>query len=492
MGFAAGPSDPFFELMRPPPDETPAQTTAREKRELDAQRVSDMIDEQLKQERAQAKKEKNVVKVLLLGQSESGKSTTLKNFRMRYAKPAWEKERHNWRSVVQLNIVRSITTVLSVVEAEMSGDAPLDSPSDEDGNPDSKELSDDNEVEARKFTDKHQLLMIRLAPLRSVEQDLKRRLGAGADPIPSTLPMSATPFDSPSLHDKPHRGINEPVVRSWKEVLDPEKPRVSQSDDSEDGLDSATLTIAGCKDDMKALWEDKTVRLALKRRKLRLPDSAGFFLNDLDRIATRTYTVNDNDVVRARLRTVGIQEHRLRFKHAPWDNPKGKETGWEWRIFDVGGCRTSRHAWLPFFDSVNAIIFLSPVSVFDQRLEEDSRVNRLEDSIILWTSICSSKLLAKTQLILFLNKCDLLRRKLKRGIKVKHYLPSYGDRPNEVIPVVKYLREKFRDIQKQNSPEHRGSYIYPTTVTDTEATAVTLESVKDGVLRENLSSSQLI
>lgn len=80
---------------------------------------------------------------------------------------------------------------------------------------------------------------------------------------------------------------------------------------------------------------------------------------------------------------------------------------------------------------------VSPVSVFDQRLEEDSRVNRLEDSILLWTSICSSKLLARTQLILFLNKCDLLRRKLKRGVKVAQYLPSYGDRPNDVMTVVK-------------------------------------------------------
>jgi len=244
---------------------------------------------------------------------------------------------------------------------------------------------------------------------------------------------------------------------------------------------------------MKALWDDKIVRLALKRRKLVLPDSAGFFLNDLDRIATRNYIVSDNDIVRARLRTVGIQEHQLKFKHGPFDNPKGnKESGWEWRIFDVGGCRTSRAAWLPFFDNVNVIIFLSPVSVFDQRLEEDPRVNRLEDSIILWSSICRSKLLAKTQLILFLNKCDLLRRKLKRGVMVKDFLPSYGDKPNEVVPVIKYLREKFKDIQKRMSPELRSTYIFPTTVTDTEATAYTLESVRDGVLRENLAVSQLI
>ncbi|GLB39783.1 putative G protein alpha subunit [Lyophyllum shimeji] len=484
MGFTPGPSDPFIELMRPPPGETPAQAMARQKRELDAQKRSDAIDESIKQAREQAKKERNIIKVLLLGQSESGKSTTLKNFRMRYSREDWEKERDGWRAVVQLNIVRSITTILSVMEAELSGEVPAESDGD-----DATQVGDNEEM---KFTDRHQLLMIRLAPLRGVEAELKRRLGAGSEPVQPSLPMIATPFDPVNDAAVVRRTDPEFAVRSWKDVLEREG-RPPHMEEASGDLDRVTDTIASCKDDMKGLWEDKTVRLALRRRKLRLPDSAGFFLNDLERIASRDYVVSDNDIVRARLRTVGIQEHRLKFKHGPFDNPKGKEgSGWEWRMFDVGGCRTSRAAWLPFFDNVNVIIFLSPVSVFDQRLEEDPRVNRLEDSIILWTSICGSKLLAKTQLILFLNKCDLLRRKLKRGIKVKTFLPSYGDRPNEVIPVVKYLREKFKDIQKHASPEIRSTYIYPTTVTDTEATAVTLESVRDGVLRENLATSQLI
>lgn len=64
--------DPFLEFMLPPPGETPAQKEARLKREQDAQRVSDIIDEAIRQERANGKKEKNVVKVLLLGQAESG------------------------------------------------------------------------------------------------------------------------------------------------------------------------------------------------------------------------------------------------------------------------------------------------------------------------------------------------------------------------------------------------------------------------------------
>lgn len=65
--------DPLTILMAPPPDETPEQKIARERQELEARRVSDKIDEGLKAERAAKKKEKYIVKVLLLGQSESGK-----------------------------------------------------------------------------------------------------------------------------------------------------------------------------------------------------------------------------------------------------------------------------------------------------------------------------------------------------------------------------------------------------------------------------------
>ena len=66
-----------------------------------------------------------------------------------------------------------------------------------------------------------------------------------------------------------------------------------------------------------------------------------------------------------------------------------------------------RHAWYPYFDDINAIIFLAPISCFDEKLAEDRRVNRLEDSYALWKMICSNKLLSRAQIILFLNKCDL-------------------------------------------------------------------------------------
>lgn len=86
---------------------------------------------------------------------------------------------------------------------------------------------------------------------------------------------------------------------------------------------------------------------------------------------------------------------------------------------------------------MNAIIFLAPISCFDERLAEDPRVNRLEDTFMLWADICASKALARATLVVFLNKVDLLDRKLRAGVMLANYLTSYGERPNKTVDVIK-------------------------------------------------------
>lgn len=185
------------------------------------------------------------------------------DFRMKYARTEWERERNGWRSVVQLNIVRSIITIQKVIEAEMNGDVNVLSDSDDD----QPCFDEANEAEVLKFTDRHQLLMIRLAPLLGVEAELKHRLAEGTVPVSS--PLTATPFDPPG--DNQLRRKPEFSVRSWRDVV------ARPSSPFPETRDTVTSVLAGCKDDMKALWDDKAVRLALKRRRLQLPDSAGLY-----------------------------------------------------------------------------------------------------------------------------------------------------------------------------------------------------------------------
>ena len=123
---------------------------------------------------------------------------------------------------------------------------------------------------------------------------------------------------------------------------------------------------------------------------------------------------------------------------------------------------------------VVAIIFLAPISAFDQTLVEDKSVNRLvspspplssflsipassslinytplantrsqEDSVTLWKSVCSNRLLEKVELILFMNKCDILDQKLRSGIRLAKYLRSFGDRPNDLENAQKCMYSWF-------------------------------------------------
>ncbi|KIM75863.1 hypothetical protein PILCRDRAFT_826888 [Piloderma croceum F 1598] len=520
--------DPLAVFTDPPPNETDEQRVVREAKEAEEKRVSDEIDEGIRKDKVAMKKEKElVVKVLLLGQSESGKSTTLKNFRLRYARQAWKEERTSWRAVIQLNLIHSVNTILEALQAELESDS--SSSVDLDNfDPDGYISAMSTSTSARspsstpppKVTEKHRLLKLRLAPLRRVESDLRRRLGAStSDDIDnvngSSQPTYATPFDAsttsyppPPAHGSSRRrrigaGGGEVVVRSWKHLLQAEE-RVSQTPSSSRGRrekeseqggrlsdpDAASEAIANSKADIKALWEDPVVQTVLTQRKVKLADSAGFFLSQLGRIASRRYEPSDDDVIRARLRTLGVQEHKLKIEGGIAGATN--EAGRDWYIYDVGGSRTMRPAWLPYFDDVNAIIFLAPISCFDEQLVEDRNVNRLEDSFGLWKAICSSPQLSQTTLILFMNKCDLLEKKIKSGVSVKKSLPSFGDRPNDAASVTKYLKTKFKEISQQCSPPSRTLYIFPTSVTDTQATGITLQTVRDGILREHLRHSNFV
>ncbi|KAF8555617.1 G-alpha-domain-containing protein [Imleria badia] len=444
MVFHYDSSDPLAVVTAPPPDETPEEKAAREEREAEAQRISDQIDDELRAEKAALKKQEQIVKILLLGQSESGKSTTLKNFRMRFARDKWVQERASWRTVLQLNLVHSVNTILEALQ-----DA----------------FDDDEEEDPLPFTDKHHLLRVKLRPLRGVEGDLKRLLGVKAEDMPELSPPT-----SPRLSP---RASTEFYVRSrnWRSFL-----QASRIDDAEssrrpikhDGVSSQDVTevITSCKNNIIALWSDHLIREMLQRYSVRLEDSASFFLDNAERLATRDYEPTDDDIVRARLRTLDIQEYEL--------NVAEDGESQTWKIYDVGGSRTQRNAWLPYFDQVNAIIFLAPISCFDERLEEDPRVNRLEDSFILWKAI------------------DILENKIANGVMVNRYLPSYGDRPNDTQSVVKYLRQKFKDTVKHSSPEPRMCHIYPTSVIDTRTTAQTLLSVRDGIIRAHLKKANLV
>ncbi|KIP06671.1 hypothetical protein PHLGIDRAFT_106742 [Phlebiopsis gigantea 11061_1 CR5-6] len=488
MGHASD-VDPLTQALAPPPDETDEQRAERLQKEERARRVSDEIDEQIRQERAALKKQKRPIKVLLLGQSESGKSTTLKNFQLAYAGQAWAEERIAWRTVIQLNLIRSVVNILDVLNQEMTPTAGDDSGSSdsEDGPPARPATASSAPTTPLRFSEKHRLLRLRLAPLRSLQGDLQMRLGACDWPTPKSGAESGVESTAKARAQDFFVWSNA----GWKAALRPNGGRRSLEDARgrrravEDGETAEVL--ASCAEDIKTLWADDVVQEMLHRRRLRLDLLPGFFLQsgDVDRIARRDYTPSDDDVVRARLRTLGVQEHRIHFESGP-------AAGTEWCLYDVGGSRTQRAAWQPYFDDCDAIIFLAPISCFDEKLAEDRNVNRLEDSFALWKMICSNKLLSRAQIILFLNKCDLLEKKLKSGVRVRDWVTSFGNRKNDVQTVAQYFAQHFKEIAKQNASVLRPFRVHLTSVIDTQATALTLGVVGESILRSQLRDADLL
>jgi len=104
----------------------------------------------------------------------------------------------------------------------------------------------------------------------------------------------------------------------------------------------------------------------------------------------------------------------------------------------------------------------------------------------------SNKLLANTNIILFLNKIDIMKSKLESGIQFVDYVNSYGKRPNDLENASGYLRKKFGGIQKERSPSHRVFYCHMTTITDPKSTQYILANIKDNLMAKYLEDANLV
>ncbi|KAG1815041.1 G-alpha-domain-containing protein [Suillus subaureus] len=459
--------DPLTRAIAPPPYETPAEREERLAAEQEAKRVSDAIDEELNKQRISEKKGPKAIKILLLG-----KSTTLKNFQLMNSPKAFRSERASWRAVIQLNVVQSVHAILDLMSrAHSSAHNPSASMNHTANSPSTPSK------EYPPLNPEHLKLKMRLAPLLQVEAALMKKL----------LLNGHSQLSNPA-HSQQEISVNSSA--GWKNTFSRLMGR--NSCDSADLIDWSDpddpgVVLNACAEDMKRLWTDPIVRKLMEVEKMRPEEMAGFFLDALDRVTSPRYIPTDDDVLRARLKTLGVSEHRFTMKTGHMGSPMSHD----WRVFDVGGQRSLRAAWVPYFDDMNAIIFLAPISCFDQVLQEDPSVNRLADSFLLWKSIVSNPLLKKTELILFLNKCDILRAKLASGIRLADYIVSYGSRPNDFESASQYLKKKFAGLLKEHSPE-RLYYFHLTSVTDTKSTTYILENVQDVLVRDNLRRSALV
>ncbi|KAF8625457.1 hypothetical protein AX17_006858 [Amanita inopinata Kibby_2008] len=416
------------EMLPPPEFVNPfiSKWSGPDDQDEEALQRSRQIDAVLSESKKAFENRKNAVKLLLLGQSESGKSSVLKNFQLAFAPKHFEHERLVWKVVIQLNLIGQVRILLDLFERELA-------------------CKRAEAVSQTSHVDNSRRYRLSLSPLFNIESNL----------------LSLICPDNKARQDVCVRAGN-----GWKErlreaicVCKPSDARCQMGPLASCELDP-TPALAAAREGIISLWNDEYVGDILKKKKVQMRGTAGFFLDDVARIATLSYVPTDRDAIRARIRTVGAEEHSFKLEIGP-------ECGSYCYVTDVGGSKYSRATWASFFDDVQAIIFMAPLA-FDQYLEEDSTVNRLEDSIALWKETCSNKLLANANLVLFLNKRDVLEATLAAGAKVKKFIPSYTE-PNDIASVTEYFKNKFKGYHKRRSPRPRSFVCYETSAIDTNS-----------------------
>ncbi|KAI0045870.1 G-alpha-domain-containing protein [Auriscalpium vulgare] len=518
--------DPLNYVLRPPEAETEAERRARVEAEQEAKRVSDSIDEELRQDKRNYDRSKQDVRLLLLGQAESGKSTLQKQFQLMYNPDSLDNERASWRMVVYFNMARSVKRILDVLEAH--GDVFEDDSADRsdvssyehspvrrvtgellggrDGSPEQAGPSTGPSTQPSGYpalpgtpntlSDSQKeiaTLRLRLSPLVAAEATLGDRLsggvrvsgsGRGGVYVRRGWQIRSGGRSGSALQQRGRKSLGTGSTQS-------DLTRTSISEEGTPGLPGPAEIVEdigrlldGSRDDVKTLWNSDIVRRMIKKRRLRLEEWSEFFLLAIDRVAAKDYVPSTDDILHARIQTMGVAEHTF-------DVPlHGKAVSWH--LYDVGGARGQRHTWVPYFDEANAIIFVAPVSAFDQYLEEDPRTNRIDDSLQLFTQICANPLLKHIHLVLFLNKTDVLQAKLDSGLKVNKYITSFGERPNDFDTVVNYFRAHFLQVHRKNNERKRVLYTHLTSVVDIKATRSIIANVRDSIFRDYLKSAALV
>ena len=231
-------------------------------------------------------------------------------------------------------------------------------------------------------------------------------------------------------------------------------------------IQSAVVTLYSCTPIQRAL---------LRQNEFHLLDSAPYFLSNAPRILHPSYTPTTADILRSRLTTTGVIESTFRVDKLTF------------RLYDVGGQRGERKKWIHCFEGVTAIFFIAALSEYDQVLAEDRTRNRMKESLDLFHGITNLPWFRAIPVILFLNKADLFASKVKE-VDMGTYFPSYTggcDMENGL----RFIQDSY--LSRNENPD-KSVYCHVTDATNTENIAFVWRAAKHIILEQSLNRSGML
>lgn len=192
------------------------------------------------------------------------------------------------------------------------------------------------------------------------------------------------------------------------------------------------------------LYHSESIKEAYRRRdEYWLLDSCAYYLRHLDRFCEIGFHPTEEDQVMARIRTTGIVVSQLEEKLPDAKSRADEPDTLKLLVVDVGGQRNERKKWMHCFDDVKCILFIVNLAGYNMVLFEDTKQNRMTESLDLLKQISNRPIFLETPMYIFLNKKDLFENMITK-YPLETRFPDYDGGAN-VIVALDFLREKFRE-----------------------------------------------
>jgi len=225
---------------------------------------------------------------------------------------------------------------------------------------------------------------------------------------------------------------------------------------------------------ISSLWKDPLIQSVWNStNEWDFLDTAPYFFETIEKIAVVNYVPSIEDILRCRIRTTGISEVFFPLRNEA-----------RCRMVDVGGQRSERRKWIHCFHGVTAVLFFVSLNEFDQMLQEAAHINRMHESLKLFDEVCNCRWFTKTSVVLFFNKNDLFKEKIKR-VDLKLCFPEYSG-GHSYQAAVDYIKAKFIEL---NQNKDRSIYVHFTCATDTDNIRKVSHAVLDIIMDSNLQAA---
>ena len=187
------------------------------------------------------------------------------------------------------------------------------------------------------------------------------------------------------------------------------------------------------------LWNDNGVYS--RRREFQLPESADYFLDELDRIQSSDYIPTVEDILRTYEPTSGAEEHPLMIGSMAY------------RIVDVGRkCLEMQRKWIHLFNgcAVSAVLFMVDISEYDRMLfssnTDSGMINSLENNRALFQKLSHYQYenFNNSVFILLFNKEDIFDDKIRYSHLADHF-PSYSGPKRNSEKAKSFICDMFID-----------------------------------------------